>query len=732
MLTILQTIEVAAAYLAVTLLLPWALLRRRMTGIRLPARFMACFMIGNFYCMNLVYLLQLLHISCRLTLFLGTLAPFIAVAAFQWKASLGARLERRLEQLRQVSEGQLGRRTLMLRLGRRLGRMSSGWLGEWLAPRWPEALLAAGTVALILYIYGTNTVNVYGYCASDMVLHNYWINHMENNNIFVDGVYPFGFHCMIYYLHEVFAIPVYVLLRVFALPQTLMIHLMLLAFLRLLCKARYTPYIGVMAYVASGVFYQYTYYRYYAALPQEYGMLFILPAAWFAIAFLREKDFARRRNLILFAIAISMTLTVHFYDTIVAGLLCLGIGVGFVFRCLRWRYLKGLMLAGIAGILIAVLPMAAAYAMGKPLQGSLYWGMNMLSSGGGEAGEGGVEEKGGSGEDGKKETGGTQDSGKKAPQGGGLAEKLQKGVVCVLEELKYYVTNDSMDAARFMLGSVGAVLALGVLWLLLRRPDYGGALLSVGVFMGVLCILQASAKLGLPQLLEVSRYSVYIGYGIPIIWGLGLDAVLYLLFGEKRAIDAGAVAALAAACAAVALTGVRRPAYLSAYESNDAIICLTNILHESGGEGSWTICSANDEQQMTWGRGYHYELIEFLRKQEEVKEQPVITIPTDTVYFFVEKVPLLYLDYLNTIRPSREVSLEGAETPLPKVKGILPYIGEQRWVTMSHMYYWARAFRELYPNEMEVYYETDAFVCYRIRQDAYNLYNFALDYGYNR
>ncbi len=87
MLTILQTIEVAAAYLAVTLLLPWALLRRRMTGIRLPARFMACFMIGNFYCMNLVYLLQLLHVSCRLTLFLGTLAPFIAVAAFQYLRS---------------------------------------------------------------------------------------------------------------------------------------------------------------------------------------------------------------------------------------------------------------------------------------------------------------------------------------------------------------------------------------------------------------------------------------------------------------------------------------------------------------------------------------------------------------------------------------------------------------------------------------------------------------------
>ncbi len=769
MLTILQTIGVAAAYLAVTLVLPWALLRGKLKPFRLPARFMAYFMIGNFYCMNLVYLLQLLHISSRLTLLLGTLAPFIGAAAFQWKKSFGARMGQCLERLRMIFEGQLGRRTLMLRLGKRIGKLSSGWLGEWLAPRWPEAVLAVGIVALILYIYGTNTIHVFGYCSSDMVVHNYWINHMENNNIFVDGIYPFGFHCVIYYLHEVFAIPTYVLLRVFALPQTLMIHLMLLAFLRLLCKAKYTPYIGVMAYVVSGVFYQYTYFRYYAALPQEYGMLFILPAAYFAIAFLQEKNFVSvdkkeapkgqeeglkrpgrafgglfkrklraareaKRNLALFAIAISMTLTVHFYDTIVAGLLCLGIGVGFAFRCLRWRYLKRLMVAGVTGILIAVLPMAAAYAMGKPLQGSLYWGMNMLSSGGGEESE--PEEKSGSGADGNKESNGTEStamesSEKKASQGEGLWRKLQKGLVYVPGEVKYYVTNDSMDAAWFMLGSVGAVLALGALWLILRRPDYGGTLISVGVYMGVLCILQASAKLGLPQLIEVSRYSVYIGYGLPIVWSLCLDALLYLLFWEKRTINAGAVAALAAACVAVAYTGVRSPVCLSAYESNEAMLCLTNILRENRGNTSWTICSANDEQQMTWGKGYHYELIEFLRKQESVKEQPVITIPTDTVYFFVEKVPILYLDYLNTIRPDRKISPEGAGMPLPKVKGILPYIGEERWVTMSHIYYWVQAFREMYPNEMEVYYETDAFVCYRVRQDAYNLYNFAIDYGYN-
>ena len=50
---------------------------------------------------------------------------------------------------------------------------------------------------------------------------------------------------------------------------------------------------------------------------------------------------------------------------------------------------------------------------------------------------------------------------------------------------------------------------------------------------------------------------------------------------------------------------------------------------------------------------------------------------------------------------------------------------------MSHMYYWAQEFKRLYPNEMEVYYETDDFVCYRIQQNEYSLYNFAVDYGYH-
>lgn len=719
MLTFFQIIAVSAAYLVVTLGLPGLLLHRKFGHMRAPARFMAYSMAGNFYCVNLVLLLQLLHLSNRATLVIGTLIPFLAAAAGKYRNSFLSALEHRTERIRVVFEGEMGVKTLMLRLGKGIGKLSSGWLGKWLAPRWLDALLSLGVAGLVLLMYGTNMVNVYGYCTSDMTVHNYWINAMTDNHIFVNGVYPFGFHCVLYYLHEVFAIPVYVLLRVFAVIQALMIHLVLLAFLKMVCKSKYTPYAGVAAYIMSDMFYQYTYLRYFASLPQEYGMIFILPSVWFAIAFLREKDFASKLSLILFSVSISMTLAVHFYDTMIAGLFCVGIAVGFCFRCLRWRYLKRLLLAGVTGILIAVLPMAAAYVTGTPLEGSLYWGMSMASS----ESETEIEKERAA----AQKEGPAQDA-----EGEAESEEEPHGMTdIVVGELRYYVTDDSTTMAVFMLGSVGALFLLGMLWYILRRPDYGAVLVSVSVSMGILCFLQASKKLGLPQVMDVSRYSIYIGYGLAVVWSLCLDGAVYLLFLKRRGIDFGGLAALAAACAAVVMTGIRTPVCLSACETNGAIICLTNILRENRGT-SWTICSANDERQMIGENGYHYEMIEFLRKLEKMDKDASLTIPTDAVYFFIEKVPVYYRDIMSTIKPEWEVSSVEAGKPLSTEGGIEPYIEDTRLVTMSHMYYWAQAFRELYPNEMEVYYESDEFICYRIRQDVYNPYNFAIDYGYNK
>ena len=167
----------------------------------------------------------------------------------------------------------------------------------------------------------------------------------------------------------------------------------------------------------------------------------------------------------------------------------------------------------------------------------------------------------------------------------------------------------------------------------------------------------------------------------------------------------------------------------SQYVTNEAITCLDNIIYENE-DSTWTVVSANDEAQMGLDHGWHYESISFLRKMENLHQDTEIRIPTKNVYIFIEKVPVDYaIAYSGN---GQSVSEKGAAQPLTNGAGLQPYQGKNRWILMSRMYYWAQAFKAQYPNEMQVYYETDQFVCYKIEQNMYHLYNFAIDYGYNQ
>ena len=125
------------------------------------------------------------------------------------------------------------------------------------------------------------------------------------------------------------------------------------------------------------------------------------------------------------------------------------------------------------------------------------------------------------------------------------------------------------------------------------------------------------------------------------------------------------------------------------------------------------------------------KMIENTRQEEGCIYYDLVADQNDEqVYFFIEKQPINYAGSANGI-DLQPVSEEGANTPVNTGGGISAYISDTRWKTMSHMYYWAQAFKKLYPNEMEIYYETDDFVCYKLHQNVECLYNLAIDYGYN-
>ena len=769
-LTIIQILEVLAAYTLIALLLPWLALRNVFCKFTISERIMGYFLAGNFYVIYLVFLMEFLHISGRVTLTAGTVTPFLIILYRKYRGRIPEIIEKFLLKVRYILHGVLGWKTLLF--GRKEEKKRSYHRQD--VKRWinyvPDLFLTALLIAGVCYVYGRNAVTVYGYKASDMPVHTYWVNLMDENHIFGAGVYPHGYHCIIYYLHKVFGFPTYVVMRVFGFVQTIFVHLALLVPLRALCKNRYTPYIGTAVYLMGNFVSAQTYSRYASTLPQEFGMLFIFPTAYFAIAFFQkyaavlkaETEEEKKEDtritkwyLLGLIISFSLTLTVHFYNTMIAGVLCVGIAIGYFFRCLRWKYLKQLIIAALLSVLLAVAPMAIGVAMGNPLQGSLYWGMNVIKGTANDSGNLSKKKKVVKDKNGNEVTvvGDVDDetiekikNGTIMTEGDGktpvkpepektFKQKVEEKIQAVFNQTQSFVFDGNKKMTMLLTSGVAASVLLGLLCVLFRRPDQAGAVWSIGAYTGLMFLMQSMGVLGLPALMDPARNSIFFAYSVGVLLAVDADTVLYLTLGWFKKTWAMNLAALAL----LLMTGnyiwkhqlYKEPVKTNAFEMNENITCLTNII-KSNEKNAWTICSANDEKQMVYGNGYHYETITFLKEMKDIQKNPMVKIPTNTVYFFIEKKPLNYAQTVNSNDwKNVKISKKYAREELDYSTGLTPYMGVNRAVTMSHMYYWVQKFMELYPNVMNVYYETDQFVCYRVSQNGYNFYNFAIDYGYN-
>ena len=764
-LTIRQTVFYGLAYLFITAALPGFLFRRKLQGRRLAQKFMICFMLGNFYIMNLVYILQLLHLSYRITLILGTVLPVVIGKIKMDRIPIRAMWMTGLDNARRLSIHTMGPKQLWARFydnnkEKAKRTLLSCWHGIW--TRIPDWICLAGFFLFFCWFYGCQLTHDYGYTASDVPVHLYWINEMGNNHIFTAGVYPFGFHCIIYYLHAVFRIDTYALLRVFWFPQTLLIHLMLVGFIRLCCKNKYLCYAATFFYVANNYMSVHTYNRYFATLPQEFGMLFLLPSIYFLFAYFKQKEKELKEGLenkesrlylVMFAMSFSMTLTVHFYGTMIAGLYCVAIAVGFVFWFVRPAYFREIMVSGILSVVVAVLPMLIAFLMGTPLQGSLGWGMNIINGSSEESRNAKAVSVNEESENGNQvlefDANGNlvsvtvgdeepdevlKDEKEKKPFKERVTDAWENGIK---KEMYTWMFNENMPRdwyAEVILWIIVILSVEGILYFLLGKRHYGSILLSTGIVLLILTILMGAADLGLPPLMEPRRCCIYLTYILMAGMAFVADGFLSILFWAKPLRLTGNTVSLAcvvvAACFLHDADTMRPQIEMSTFQTNEAITCLTNVLAVEK-DFTWTILSAGDELQMGIDHGYHYEISTFIRKMEKsLKNQdPELYFPTPEVYVYIEKIPL---DYSMAYQGSgQNVSIRGAIRPIPTASGNFVYKGENRWILMSKMYCWAQAFSRLYPNEMQVYLETDQFVCYKVTQNPYRLFNFAIDYGYN-
>jgi len=771
---ILQFIYMAAAYTGMTVLLPALVFRKILRKRRICEQFLICFTIGNFYIINIVFVLQLLHISGQGTLIAATLLPAVFIWARVEHRSLSAEGKELFKNLKRVMRGRLGIHSALRRIFDHIWRCIKDFvhcIGKIILTKPIQCIFLCAVIGALYWVYGRQLLIAYGYRASDIPVHLRWVNGMSRGNIFCDGVYPFGFHCMVYYLHTVFKMDTYVILCQFFFVQVVMAHLIMLAFLKLCCHTRFVPYMGVLVYTLGHFWAWHTYSRYFSSLPQEFGMIFVVPSLYFLLAFFKtaKEDLAKKETKIFlacFAMAFSLTLAIHFYGTMIAGLGCIGIAVGYCFRFLRKDYFKRIMLTGILSVLIAALPMVIAFIGGTPLQGSLGWGMSVIngtsnktvSETEAETTTQSVPESTGeaasasNGETSEQTAETTVETPTAAAQTSAaeqisdaeseiqevkepsLGEKIKNFPQTAEKRIGEFIINqDIPKASRYILIGIVAIILLGVIFCVMRRMNDGGMLISAGMIMLMITILLCAGVLGLPPLMDASRCSIYYAYLLPMIPVLLIDGVLTLIEISSWLTVFSQVMSLAVSLAVVFglfhYDLIKEPKYESDFVTNGAFTCLTNIIHDNE-DKTWTIVSANDETQMGLDHGWHYETISFMRQMEYLTRGSTIYIPTKTVYFFIEKRPLNYtVPYAGS---GQNISQKGAENPLPNVGGISMYQGENRWILMSRMYYWAQAFKAKYPNEMEIYYEDDQFICYKIEQNMYHLYDFAIDYGYNQ
>ena len=772
-LVILQFIKICAAYTGITVLLPAFMFRRMLKGRRLSEQFLMCYTFGNFYIINIVFALQLMHISNVFTLLMVTVLLSVMIGCCVNHISLKAQIQKNGKIFRKLLQGSMGIKEAIFRIRRKMAmfcKKTGNFFYREVVCDVLQWILAGAVLAALFWIYGRQLVLTYGYRASDIPVHLNWINQMSRGNLFISGVYPFGFHCMVYYLHTVFRVDTYMILCLFYLVQVFFIHMVFLAMLKMLCRSKYLPYAGTLIYILGSFWARQTYSRFYASLPQEFGMIFVIPSVYFLIRFFqteKEQLKTKETKIILgnFAMAFSLTLAIHFYGTMIAGLCCIGIAAGFCAQFLKKEYFRRIMLTGIISVFLAVLPMGIAFAGGTPMQGSLGWGLSVISGGkktettnqvktenisvqnrnleeiASQLQEGRADQDGSmlDNEDMQKET--------EAPKPS-MTEKMKsvlEKITQIPEKIKgiwkmmaqrirdFIINSPAKWCANAILTAIGLLLIFGLLYCVIRKFSYGEMVLSFGFCMGILTLLLCAGILGLPVLMDPARCSIYYAYLLAAALTVLADSVISLVFtpGVLRIclnpVSFIVTVGLVAGCVDMEL--VKVPDFSSGYVSNGALTCLTNIIKENE-DKTWTIVSANDETQMGLDHGWHYETITFLRKLENLNKDTKIIIPTKNVYFFIEKIPLDYsVMYAGS---GQSISKKGASQPLPNSGGISMYQGEGRWILMSRMYYWAQAFMAKYPNDMKVYYESEDFICYVMPQNMYHQYNFAIDYGYNQ
>ncbi|HCR40830.1 MAG TPA: hypothetical protein DIW41_07995 [Lachnospiraceae bacterium] len=712
--------EVFAAYFLIIILLTAFMLKPFVKNKTASEKFLTYIVIGNVYVINVVYLLAYLGSLKQIPFIFLLVGGALIIRVYFDRHQLKANCRLLHQKFDALLAGEYGNRLFLRNIQKNLFKKISILWNDLIGRNILERLFFLGIMGYLIYLYSYQTLHYASFAAPDEEVHLYWIQSLIAGDIFPSGIYPHGFHNICSALIVIFQFKAVSVIRVISVTSTVLIMTMLYILLKRICRS---PYIAIVAFGVFALFDIYSSHataRYQFSVPQEYAMIFLYPMAIFLIEYLRKE---RKEDLILFGLSFSLTLMIHFYVTIIAGILCVAIEIGYLHRVFIFRNLKKLFLSAFLALFMALVPFLVAFMMGHELEQSMSWALSIIKTGNNDM----------------KNI--ISDPSKEDNE----ELKDDKGEETFYQRLEHEVTKYMVNSMKLFYAFIGLLL-LTIIFslcrcLLKREKEQTRYQLIFGIYGCFLVFLILCRPFGLPTIMEAKRAGIFFAYMSALLIAMPLEVIYELT--EKSMLAKKLIPTLFLGGMVVSIPFMYKKGYLHTndyfyyIQTKGAMIAINRILDEYE-DFKWTVISPVNELGITLNNGYHYELIDFLLDQEDWNEDMILRIPTKYVFLFVEKRPISR--YGTEVLPGDDelkhrafVSMEDANKDLIRYeasKSNYNYI-YQRDIVMSKAYYWAKQYIKYFPREMHVFYEDDEIVIYKIDQNEYALNNFAIDYGFN-
>ena len=718
------------AYAIVFIMLPAKILNLRLCDGNFLDNAMICVTVSQVTLTCLVFVLSFMKMYNTLTLVLALILTILFYYKFKYRISYREKLRKLIIQVSDVVDGQL-KISLIVRnfINKRINNASNAikrFIRFYFDKNVAYHIIGTLCILVLAIRRGYFAITSESFPTSDVSVHTSWINFLDAGYVFSDGIYPFAMHNVVSSFAKLTFIDVVTVMRFIGPLNAIFMGILLMVFITRIFKSPAASVITGLVYCVSSFGTGAVVDRIFFSLPQEFGMLYIIPTAYFMIKFLEEE---RTIDGITFALAASMTVAGHFYDAIFAVPLCFSLAIPYIPRLFKKGTLIKMVLSVVLAAVISLGPMMVGLMMGYRWQGSLDWAVSMMESGGSDE------------SDDKSQTAQSSED-KSSDQK--EAEQNKESIVEKSVNSFGWLAKDYTDYwGQVVLWCAGISLLMGIGAMIFMKEKMVGRV-AVGLALNMAMfnyVLMYPTYYGLPSLIGSDRAVNYLIYlGAPLI---GVPFGLFWNFFEKKLRGfrwVGSVAIVTATACLIFFTGATFTSSAYFRLTYSSVTEQYYKIKNTHRKDTWTIVSTVDELSLTRNKGWHYELWEFIFSMEQYEPTRVVQIPTEYVYVVVEKRPLKYADTTYLGQPldiygriskasAKELLSERTIRTSRKSDYYSKYSIRER--IMSKAYFWAEKYMQYFPDQMSVYYEDRDVTIYEIKQNMYALNNFAIDYGYN-